>query len=115
MQKGFAAVAFVVSLCTFVYGQPTDPLSGFRALGTRGTTSTDAFKALVKQFNDQTNPQIKAKMGLFLGIASYTNGQKDLAAQYLNQSLEFKTRLDDYAQFYLGLVERDNKDWNGAR
>jgi soluble lytic murein transglycosylase len=73
------------------------------------------FAVLQEKFNKETNPSVKADEALKLGIEAYSLHDFANTVGYLNQALSFNTKLDDYAQYHLGLVARDNKDWAEAK
>src|ERR1039458_4906855 len=73
------------------------------------------YKKLLIQFEGEKDPVIRAKDAFGLGIVAYKKKDFQKAANYLGDSINLKTHLDDYAHFYIGLIERDNKDLNGAK
>ncbi|MDZ4676865.1 MAG: transglycosylase SLT domain-containing protein [Oligoflexia bacterium] len=73
------------------------------------------FGALKDKFNKEQNPVVKANQALKLGVEAYTAKDLVSSAGYLNQVLTLNSKLDDYAQFHLGLIARDNKDWTTAK
>jgi len=91
-----------------------DPLQTFRNYYLDGK-STDAAKALEKAFNAEQDPAAKAKMAFGLGLINYQTSNPDKAAGFFEQALQLKTRLDDYAQYYLGMIERGHQDFKGAK
>jgi soluble lytic murein transglycosylase len=95
----------------------TDPFLAFRLYNLSPTPRdwTEASKNFQTIFDSQKAPDVRAKMAFALGIMSYKNGDFVKAANYLGESINLKTHLDDYAHYYIGLIERDNKDLNGAR
>jgi soluble lytic murein transglycosylase len=107
----------VAGLGTFSWSQNVpDQLTLFRSYNQSLKKNNDeAFKALKSQFENEKNPQMRAKMSFALGIFSFKNGDSVNAARYLGEAINLKTHLDDYAHFYIGLIERDNKDLNGAK
>ncbi len=107
----------VAGLGTFSWSQSApDQLSGFRSYNQSLKKNNDeAIKALKTQFENEKDPQMRAKMSFALGIFSFKSGDSVNAAKYLGEAINLKTYLDDYAHFYIGLIERDNKDLNGAK
>jgi soluble lytic murein transglycosylase len=101
-------------LATAVLGQPSDPLQKYRNLATQGQVD-QAVRDLKKQYENQKDPAQKAKLAFALGVMSYKAGQTAPATGYFNESIQLKTRLGDYARFYLGLIERDNQNWDAAK
>src|SRR5438309_1638826 len=106
--------------CIFLLGfqadsQPADPLATFKDLASLETVDAKKIKAFDTILSNEKDPANQAKMAFALGVASYKSGNRVLAAGYFTKALELKTHLIDYAQYFLGLIERDNGDLAGAK
>ena len=93
---------------------PAAPLDGFRKLYSEGKIA-EAFKSIEKAYVDEKDQQVKSKLAFGAGVLAYQQNNLGKAADYFHETLQLKSRLDDYAQYYLGLIEKENKDFNGAR
>jgi soluble lytic murein transglycosylase len=114
MKNFFAVPTLIIFFSALAFCQPLDQLSNYRALANSGQND-EAVKTLQTLFSSEQNPAVKAKVALALGVINYKDSKKDLAFDFFKQSLNLKTRLDDYANFYLGLIERDRKNWDEAK
>jgi soluble lytic murein transglycosylase len=73
------------------------------------------YKKLQIETDGQKDSAVRARDAFGMGIIAYKKKDFQKAANYLGESINLKTHLDDFAHFYIGLIERDNKDLNGAR
>lgn len=100
MRKLYAAV---LSICLCLSAAGEEP-------------PVEAFRTLQSQYQSEKNQAAKAKMAFALGVMAFkANNNQSKAVEFFNEALMLKTRLDDYAQYYLGLIEAGNKDFKGAK
>jgi soluble lytic murein transglycosylase len=114
MQKFLSITSCAVFISLVALAQPLDPLASYRSLANAGQ-SQEALHTLLTIFESEKNPAMKAKEALALGVLNFNSSKKEVAQSFLKTALELKTHLDDYAEFYLGLIARDNKNWDEAK
>lgn len=95
-------------------GQPSDLFIIFRSLSSSGQYD-EALKSLQKQFETEKENIPRARLALAMGLTAYKANKKGTAVEYLNQALLMKTNMPDFASFYLGKIEKDYKNYEGAR
>jgi len=85
---------------------PQNPLEMYRSLVQAGQDN-EAFRVLQDHFNKETSNDAKARMAVALGIRAYNRKDPTTARGYLEQAIKLGTRLDDYAELYLGKISAD--------
>jgi soluble lytic murein transglycosylase len=112
-----AAYSGVVFSVFMAQAQP-DPYMSFRAYLHNPNSAKNgegAIKNLQAIYDAEKTPAVRAKEAFALGIIYYRKGDSQKAATYLGESINLKTHVDDFAHFFIGEIERDNKDLNGAK
>jgi tetratricopeptide (TPR) repeat protein len=90
-------------------------IKGFESLDAPAEKASALVQSLEKQLAEEKTQAGQAKLSLSLGILLYKTGQAEAAEKALKKSIELGTRLNDYAEFFLGRIAADKKDWDRAK